>query len=125
MCWAACETYWFALDDITSFLWYKLRNTRRVDRRRRRQFQDIKQDFSSSKENDMWDNYHNLNVSRKRKSVNRRRKDRLQSSVYPSSRHVTRSHRHVRLKSRGRRLQFSKVRNVRRQARTLKRRSIR
>ncbi|XP_068318475.1 uncharacterized protein [Pyrus communis] len=103
---------------------------------RRHQFQDIKQDFSSSKENDLWDNYHNLNVSRKRKSVSRRRKDRLQSSIYPSSRHVIRSHRHVRLRSQGRsvqvvgrsrtvrssrRLQFSKVRNVRRQVRTSKR----
>ncbi|CAN6580294.1 unnamed protein product [Malus baccata var. baccata] len=87
----------------------------------------------------MWDNYHNLNVNRKRKLVTERRKDRLQSSIYPSSRHVTRSHCHVRLKSRGRsvwvvgrsrtvrtsrRLQLSKVRNIRRQARTSKRRRI-
>ncbi|KAM1036795.1 hypothetical protein ACFX2C_031677 [Malus domestica] len=144
LCWAACETYWFALEDITCFLWYKLRNTRRIDRRRHRhrrryQFRDIEQGFSSSEENNLWDNYHNLNVSRKRKSVSRRRKDRLQNSIYPSSRHGTRSHRHERLKSRGRsirvvgrsrrvrssrRLQLSKVRNVRRQARTSKRRRI-
>ncbi|KAM1049903.1 hypothetical protein ACFX2I_031626 [Malus domestica] len=87
----------------------------------------------------MWDNYHNLNFSIKRKLVTGRRKDRLQSSIYPSSRHVTCSHRHVRLKSKrrsvrvvgrsrtvrsSRRLQLSKVRNIRRQARMSKRRRI-
>ncbi|PQQ21141.1 protein HAPLESS 2 [Prunus yedoensis var. nudiflora] len=145
MCWAACETYWYALEDITCFLWYKLKNTKRVNRhrhrhRRRSQFRDIEQGYSSSEENDLWDNYHELNVSRKRKSLSRRRKDKLQSSVYPSSRSGTRSHHHVGLKSRGRsvriggrsqrprssrHLRLRKVRNVRRQARTSKRRKLR
>ncbi|KAM1385333.1 hypothetical protein TB1_031046 [Malus domestica] len=34
MCWAAYETYGFALGDITCFLWHKLRNTRRIGRLR-------------------------------------------------------------------------------------------
>ncbi|KAM5579802.1 hypothetical protein ABKV19_009525 [Rosa sericea] len=147
MCWAACETYWFALHDICSFVWYKLRNTKRVNRRRRRhlrhcQFRDIEQGYSSSGDNELWDNYRNLNVSRKRKSLSRRRKDRVQSSVNRSSRHGTRSHhhRHVRLKSRSmsvrvtgrsqrlkssRRVKISKVTNVRRKTRTSKRRRLR
>ncbi|BBG98682.1 hypothetical protein Prudu_008155 [Prunus dulcis] len=121
-----------------------MRNTKRVNRRRHRhrrrsQFRDIEQGYSSREENDLWDNYHELNVSRKRKSLSRRRKDKLQSSVYPSRRHGTRSHHHVRLKSRGRsvrivgrsqrprssrHLRLRKVRNVRRQARTSKRRKL-
>ncbi|XP_075666083.1 uncharacterized protein LOC142635921 [Castanea sativa] len=92
MCWAACETYWFALEDITY-------------------------------------NYHHLKVSRKRKSVRKRRKDRLRGSLYPSTRHSSHSHNHhhVRLKTREvsvhvkggsqrsrslRHLQLSKVRNA-------------
>ncbi|BFG41188.1 hypothetical protein CerSpe_274620 [Prunus speciosa] len=141
MCWAACETYWYALEDITCFLWYKLKNTKRVNlrhyRHRRRQVRDIEQGYSSSEEIDFWDNYHNLNVSRKRKSLSRRRKDKLQRSFYPSSRHGTHSHHHV--KSRGRsvhvvgrsrrlrssrHLQSRKVRSVRTQARTSKRRKL-
>ncbi|XP_062025977.1 uncharacterized protein LOC133742326 [Rosa rugosa] len=147
MCWAACETYWFALHDICSFVWYKLRNTKRVNHRRRRhlrrhQFRDIEQGYSSSGDNELWDNYRNLNVSRKRKSLSRRRKDRVQSSVNRSSRHGTRSHhhRHVRLKSRSmsvrvtgrsqrlkspRRVKISKVTSVRRKTRTSKRRRLR
>ncbi|PQQ16435.1 hypothetical protein Pyn_11067 [Prunus yedoensis var. nudiflora] len=74
---------------------------------------------------------------RKQKSLSRRRKDKLQRSFYPSSRHGTHSHHHV--KSRGRsvrvvgrsrrlrssrHLQSRKVRNVRTQARTSKRRKL-
>ncbi|KAM3749876.1 hypothetical protein ACB098_05G219000 [Castanea mollissima] len=129
MCWAACETYWFALEDITCFLWHKLKNTKRVNRRRRRCFQEVELGYSSSDESDFSDNYHHLNVSRKRKSVRKRRKDRLRGSLYPSTRHSSHSHNHhhVRLKTREvpvhvkggsqrsrslRHLQLSKVRNA-------------
>ncbi|XP_004303793.1 PREDICTED: uncharacterized protein LOC101306836 [Fragaria vesca subsp. vesca] len=147
MCWAACETYWFALQDICCFLWYKLSNTKRVNRRRRRhlrhrQFQDIEEGYSSSGDNDLWDDYHNLNVSRKRKSLSRRRRDRVQRSVHLSSRHGSRSHhhRHVRLKTRSmyvrvmgrsqrlkssRHVKIGKVTSVRRKTRTSKRRRLR
>ena len=145
MCWVACETYLYALQDICCFLWYKLRNTKRVNRRRRhlrhRQLRDIEQGYNSSGDNDLWDNCRNLNVSRKRKSLSRRRKDRVQSSIYPSSRYGTgHHHRHVRLKTRSmsvrimgrsqrlkssRRVQVSKVRNVRSKTRTSKRRRLR
>ena len=139
MCWAACETYFFALEDISCFLWHKLKNTKRINRRRRRRFQDVELGYSSSDESDFLDNYHHLNVSRKQKLVRKRRKDRLRRSLYPSSRHSghCHNHHHVRLKTgevsvhvRGRsqrlrssrQLQLSKVRNVRRDAGIFKRR---
>ncbi|KAL4629229.1 hypothetical protein ACB092_05G293500 [Castanea dentata] len=102
MCWVACETYWFALEDITCFLWHKLKNAKRVNCRRRRHFQDVELGYSSSDESDFSDNYHHLNVSRKRKSVRKRRKDRLRGSLYPSTWHSSHSHNHhhVRLKTR-------------------------
>ncbi|XP_075656036.1 uncharacterized protein LOC142626136 [Castanea sativa] len=142
MCWAACETYFFALEDITCFLWHKLKNTKRINRRRRRRFQDVELGYSSSDESDFSDNYHHLNVSRKQKSVRERRKDRLQRSLNPSSRHSGHSHKHhhVRLKTgkvsvhvRGRpqrlrssrHLQLSKVRNARKDAGIFKRRRFR
>ncbi|XP_041014314.1 uncharacterized protein LOC121257387 [Juglans microcarpa x Juglans regia] len=102
MCWAACETYWFALEDITCFLCHRLKNTKRINRWRRHRFQDIELGYSSSDESDLSDNYLHLDVSRKRRSVRERRKDRLRSSLYPSRRHSSRSHHihHVRLKSR-------------------------
>ena len=142
MCWAACETYWFALEDITCFLWHKLKNTKRINRRRRRHYQDVELGYSSSDESDFSDNYRHLNVSRKRKSVRERRKDRLQRSLYPSSRHSSHSHNHhhVRLKTRevsvhvrggyqrlrsSRNLQLSRVRNARKDAGIFKKRRLR
>ncbi|KAL6144338.1 hypothetical protein ACLB2K_055032 [Fragaria x ananassa] len=123
-----------------------LSNTKRVNRRRRRhlrhrQFQDIEEGYSSSGYNDLWDDYHNLNVSRKRKSLSRRRRDRVQRSVHLSSRHGSRSHhhRHVRLKTRSmyvhvmgtsqrlkssRHVKIGKVTSVRRKTRTSKRRRL-
>lgn len=103
MCWAACETYLFALEDITCFLWHKLKNTKRVNRRRRRPLRDIEVGFSSSDESESLDNYRRLNISRKRKSVrDDRRMHRLQSSLYPLRRrpkYGSHGH-HVRLKTR-------------------------
>lgn len=142
MCWAACETYWFALEDITCFLWHKLKNTKRINRRHRRRFQDFEMGYSSSDDSDFSDKYVNLNLNTKRKSVRERRKDRLRSSLYPSSRHSSCHHHrhHVRLKTRevsvhvkggsqglrsSRHLQFSKVRNVHREAGIFKRRGLR
>ncbi|KAK7837947.1 hypothetical protein CFP56_020575, partial [Quercus suber] len=96
MCWVACETYWFALEDITCFLWQKLKNTKRVNHQRRHRFQDVELGYSSSDESDFSDNYHHLNL------VRERRKDQLRGSLYPSTRHSSHSHNHhhVRLKTR-------------------------
>ncbi|KAG6668938.1 uncharacterized protein LOC122303175 [Carya illinoinensis] len=142
MCWAACETYWFALEDITCFLWHRLKNTKRINHRHRHRFQDIELGYSSSDESDLSDNYLHLDVSRKRRSVRERRKDRLLSSVYPSRRHSSHSHHihHVQLKSREpsihvkggsqglmrlRQLQLSEVRNAQTEAGSFKRRRLR
>ncbi|XP_022723810.1 uncharacterized protein LOC111280660 [Durio zibethinus] len=45
ICWTGCKTYWFALEDITCFLWHKLKNTKRVNRHhhRHRHFEDIEE----------------------------------------------------------------------------------
>ncbi|KAL5700426.1 hypothetical protein ACHQM5_025869 [Ranunculus cassubicifolius] len=51
MGWAACETYWFAMEDMTCFLWHKLKNTKRVNRcrrRRQRRFRDVEEGYGSS-----------------------------------------------------------------------------
>lgn len=137
MCCAACEAYWFALEDITCFLWHKLKNTKRINRRRRCHFQDIEQAYSSSDENSFSDNYHHLNFNR-RCNVSRRRK----GFVITSSGHNSHGHHHhVRLKNRevgvydkGRRcrrlrssgqIQLSKMRSVAKEARISKRRRLR
>lgn len=143
MCWAACETYWFALEDITFFLWHKLKNTKRINRRRRhrRPFQDFEMGYSSSDDSDFSDKYGNLNLNTKRKTARERRKDRLRSSLYHSSRHSSCHHHrhHGRLKTRevsvhvkggsqglwsSRHLQLSKVRNTHREAGIFKRRRL-
>jgi hypothetical protein len=142
MCWAACETYWFALEDITCFLWHKLKNTKRINRRHRRRFQDFEMGYSSSDDSDFSDKYGNLNLHTKRKTARERRKERLRSSLYPSSRHSSyhRHRHHVRLNTRevslhvkggsqglrsSRHLQLSKVRNAKREAGIFKRRRLR
>ncbi|KAJ4958581.1 hypothetical protein NE237_025692 [Protea cynaroides] len=102
MGWAACETYWFALEDISCFMWHKLKNTKRVyrgrRRRRHRHFADVEEGYSSTDDNEPTNNYESLSVSRKR-SVRERRKDRMQMYLYPVKhrskyRHMNRSHRH-------------------------------
>ncbi|XVF86252.1 hypothetical protein PTKIN_Ptkin18bG0025700 [Pterospermum kingtungense] len=55
ICWAGCEAYWFALEDMTCFLWHKLKNTKRVNRRRR--FEDIEAGYNLSNGSDYSDNY--------------------------------------------------------------------
>ncbi|RZC71942.1 hypothetical protein C5167_035093 [Papaver somniferum] len=65
MCWFACQSYFHAIEDFTCCLWYKLKNTKRVHRRRPRRYRDIEQGYSSS-ENSI-QRYWSLNVSRKRK----------------------------------------------------------
>ncbi|GAV73705.1 hypothetical protein CFOL_v3_17188 [Cephalotus follicularis] len=92
ICWASCETYWFALEDTTCFLWHKLKNTKRVSRRR---FRDVETGYSSS-ESDFTDNYHHLSVDRKRKLL---REARRRGSLYLSRRyssHIRDSHHHHR-----------------------------
>ncbi|GLT61756.1 hypothetical protein SLA2020_344390 [Shorea laevis] len=131
VCWAGCETYWFTLKDITCFLWYKLKNTKRVNRRRRRRpSRDIEVGYcSSSNESDCSDNYH-LGVSRKR---NRARKRHQWRSSGHHKHHVKLKTRDVslHLKSGSRRLRNSqrlkitKVRNPTREMRVAKRRRIR
>ncbi|KAJ6367360.1 hypothetical protein OIU77_003674 [Salix suchowensis] len=101
ICWAGCEAYWFAFEDITCFLWHKLKNTKRVNRRRR--FRDIEAGYTSSSESDSSEDYHHL--GRKNKSGMERRRTRSRSwrSLHPSSRFGSRNnhHRHhVRLKTR-------------------------
>ncbi|KAI9159946.1 hypothetical protein LWI28_003633 [Acer negundo] len=63
MCWAACETYWYALQDITCFLWHKIKNTKRRNRRRIR---DVESGYSSSDGSYFSDKYGHLSPSRKR-----------------------------------------------------------
>lgn len=142
MCWAACETYWFALEDITCFLWHKLKNTKRINHRHRRRSQDFEMGYSSSDDSDYSDKYGHLNLHTKRKTARERRKDRLRSSLYPSSRLSSYHHHrhHVRLNNRevshlvkggsqglrsSRHLQLSKVRNAQREAGIFKRRRLR
>ena len=140
ICWAACETYRFALEDVTCFLWHKLKNTKRVNRRCRRLFQDVELGYSSSDESDFSNNYHHLNVSRKWKSVRERRKDWLWGSLYPSNSSHNHNHHHIRLKTRevfdhvkggsqrsrsSRHLQLSKVRDAQKDAGIFKRRQHR
>ncbi|XP_057968536.1 uncharacterized protein LOC131158007 isoform X3 [Malania oleifera] len=85
MCWAACETYWFILEDITCFLWHKLTNVKRVNRRRRRRFQDIELGSSSSGESESLDNFYSWSADRKQKPV--RRKNQLQNSLHFARQH--------------------------------------
>ncbi|PIA61509.1 hypothetical protein AQUCO_00300790v1 [Aquilegia coerulea] len=109
MGWAACETYWLAMGDITCFLWYKLKNTKRVHRRRRHRFKDVEEGYSSSLDDDNYlDYYNNASVIRRQRSYRNRRMDRLQRSHYPTShgskeRYRSHSHHHEvdQLKSRG------------------------
>ncbi|KAJ0076283.1 hypothetical protein Patl1_35144 [Pistacia atlantica] len=63
MCCAACETYWYALEDITCFMWQKLMNTKRRNRHGR--IRDVELGYSSSDESDFSIECHHFSSSRK------------------------------------------------------------
>lgn len=149
MCWAACETYWFTLEDFTCFLCHKLKNVKWVNHRRRRlrRFRDVELGCSSSEENT------SLGVDRsviRRRKLIRKRKDRPESTFYPlrqvpknrygSHNHHHHHHHHLRLKTRevsvhvkgrsqgakySRQLQIRKLSNIRREAVLFKKRRFR
>ncbi|XP_031496128.1 uncharacterized protein LOC116261488 [Nymphaea colorata] len=85
MTWACCETYWFAVEDISCFLWHKLRNAKRVYHRRR----DLEAAYSSSDDeeeddDDSVNNYESLRVAiSKKRPLKDRRKNRIRSSLKP------------------------------------------
>ncbi|XP_021591752.1 uncharacterized protein LOC110599605 isoform X2 [Manihot esculenta] len=129
MCWAGCETYWFSLQYVTCFLWHKLKNTKRVHRRR---FRDIEKGITSTSESDYSDNCHHV-VRKKREGRN----FHLQSSRYASSHSRYRHHHHVTLKTgkisahvkggsqrlrNSRRLKINKVKNHRKDLGIMRRR---
>ncbi|KAI3990317.1 hypothetical protein MKX01_037656 [Papaver californicum] len=142
MSWFACQSYCHAIQDFTCCLWYKLKNTKRVNRRRCR-FRDIEEGYSSSE--DSIQGYRSLNIGRKRR-WNRERKTRrplypvkLKSLVRYQSRSRSRHHHDlhwktsqvsVYLKGASRRLRNSKQLQIRRpgkfgkQVKVFKRRKI-
>ena len=132
MCWASCETYCFALEDITCFLWHKLLNTKRINRRRRRRhrrrFRDIEQGYSSGDESDITrDNYHHhqhrfAGVNRTNSSAKRRRRDQKSAATRQVSVYVRGGPRRLRQSARS--LQLRKVRNVGIEAKISKRRRL-
>ncbi|XP_010539604.1 PREDICTED: uncharacterized protein LOC104813627 isoform X2 [Tarenaya hassleriana] len=69
---AACEAYCCTIGDIVCFLCRKLRNTKRVYRRRRRWHDIEAMTYSSSEELGLSDSYSPRNISRKRRRRRRR-----------------------------------------------------
>ncbi|KAL9462686.1 hypothetical protein AB3S75_000651 [Citrus x aurantiifolia] len=121
MCWAACETYLYALEDITCFLWHKLLNTKRRNRRRR--IRDAEWGYSSSSDGNDFSGYHRHLSSRRKRYMER-------NDWYGHDSHCGSRHHHLKLKTRqasfhlrgggsrrlrnSRRLHSMKVRNPRR-----------
>ncbi|XP_078182838.1 uncharacterized protein LOC144576349 [Carex rostrata] len=101
-----CKAYFNAMEEISCFLWYKLRNTKRVYRHR---FADLEEGFSSSYSDDSSSESRSTRVYRRRRSVRERRKDHMRRSLY-LRRHSSsgkrryrsggRSRHHVRVKTR-------------------------
>ncbi|XP_058227721.1 uncharacterized protein LOC131336083 isoform X2 [Rhododendron vialii] len=130
MCWAACQTYWFLFEYITCFVWHKLKNTNRVNRRRRRCFRDVEVGCSSDGETVSLEVDQSFNT----RKLRRKRKDRVESSFYPSrqNRYANDSHRnHPRFKGDryqrfkySRQLQMRKLSNIRRESTLFKKRGF-
>ncbi|XP_077249618.1 uncharacterized protein LOC143889324 isoform X2 [Tasmannia lanceolata] len=103
MTWAACQAYWFALEDISCFLWHKLKNVKRVNRRRH--FRDVEEGYSSSEDDDRsLESYGSLRAFRRQRSVRERRKDRIRRSLYPvrhrsMGRYKSGDHHHLKLRT--------------------------
>ena len=76
MSWSACQTYWSVVNGVTCFLWHKLKNTKRVDRRRH--YSDVEDGHSSS---DVSSNPESRTGRSERKSVIERRRSQVRSSL--------------------------------------------
>ncbi|KAJ0960109.1 hypothetical protein J5N97_000112 [Dioscorea zingiberensis] len=107
--WAACTTYWTALEEMSCFLWHKIKNTKRTYRRRK--FKDLEEGYSSSYEDGdgySSDDYESVRVMRRRRLMREKRRDEMKRSLYPirdslkGRRRCSRSGsgHHVRLKTR-------------------------
>ncbi|KAL3835343.1 hypothetical protein ACJIZ3_010079 [Penstemon smallii] len=78
---ALCKTYRYALEDMTCFLWYKLTNIKRVNRRRRHQFRDVELGYSSTEEKNKISHFGQSSIiTRKRKLFS----EGKHTSAYPS-----------------------------------------
>ncbi|KAJ0970030.1 hypothetical protein J5N97_022907 [Dioscorea zingiberensis] len=97
--WAACTTYWTALEEMSCFLWHKIKN--------------LKANLSTSSYEDgdgySSDDYESVRVMRRRRLMREKRRDEMKRSLYPireslkGRRKCSRSgsgHHHVRLKTR-------------------------
>ncbi|KAK9097697.1 hypothetical protein Syun_024742 [Stephania yunnanensis] len=79
--WACCETYWYAMEDISCLLWHKLRNTKRVYRyRRNRLRRDVEEGQDDSGDELI---YGRSRIGSRRRSVRERRKDQMRMCLYP------------------------------------------
>ncbi|KAJ4778605.1 Protein HAPLESS 2 [Rhynchospora pubera] len=75
---ALCKAYFNAMEEISCFLCYKLRNTKRVYRQR---FGDLEEGFSSSYGDDSSSESQIIPAYRRRRSVRERRKDHMRRSL--------------------------------------------
>ena len=119
MCYAACDTYWSALKYITCFLWYKLKNTKRVSRRRRRRrrrLEDLEARHYSSGSSSI---DQSSGFSRKRKSFRMRDHDHDHDHDHDRDRdrdrdrHHDHHHHHHHKEVKTRKLEGKKMRNQR------------
>jgi len=68
MCWAACETYQYALEDTTCFLWHGVQKTKRIERCRFGDMEEADQ-YTSSSKSDFSCKYHHLSVGGKQELI--------------------------------------------------------
>ncbi|KAG6510475.1 hypothetical protein ZIOFF_028499 [Zingiber officinale] len=78
MTWVACASYCTALKEMASFLWHKLKNTKRVYRY---QFSNMEESFSSSDYDSSEDRR-----TRRRRLTGERRKERIRKTLCPVGR---------------------------------------
>ncbi|CAI9754075.1 unnamed protein product [Fraxinus pennsylvanica] len=128
ICWGSCQAYWFALEDMTCFLWYKLKNVERVNHRRRRRFQDVEVGYtisSSDEEDEERKNlgmlYSDIEMSSSRMSKKRKfvRTHRQQGRGQHQHRH-----RHGRRRSKKKQQRFNRNRHAEPTAISFKKRRI-
>lgn len=107
MTWAACKTYWIAMEGMSCFLWHKINNS---NRNHRRKFEYLEEGFSTTSSNededgDYLDNYRSVRVmrrrrGRRRRSLREKRREEMQRSLYHVRHSFKGKRNHMRMKTR-------------------------
>lgn len=119
MTWAGCGAYCHAMKDISSFIWFEVKNAKRVRRGRRRPYLDLEKGSSTPHKHEPYENSgsirERLSFKHRRSNIGGRRQS-LHSVMHVSKKRSYSGSHHIRLRRKElsmHRMRSGRLRNAR------------